>query len=81
MEEELAELALKCFDGDPEKAIALLKLLKISLQPECALPDVKMELPEDECCRWSIEGQCWIDMPDSLRKCVKPCMHFENKVK
>ena len=78
-EEELAELALKCFDGDPEKAVALLKLLKLSLQPECSMPDLEMKLPE-EVCRWEKTGQCWVNMPDSLRPCKKPCTCFEKIV-
>lgn len=77
--EDLSELALKCFDGDPEKATALLKLLVLSLEPECNMPKVEMKLPE-EMCRWEKSGQCWVDMPDSLKKCVKPCACFENCV-
>lgn len=79
MEEELSDLALKCFDGDPEKAIALLKLLRLSLQPDCAVPNVEMYLPE-ETCRWEKSGQCWMDMPDSVRPCNKPCAYFEKHV-
>ena len=78
-EERISELALECFDGDPDKALALLELLKISLQPECSMPDLEMQLPEEKC-RWEKEGKCWVDMPDSLRTCSKPCTCFENKV-
>lgn len=78
-EDKISELSLKCFDGDPEKAVALLELLKISLQPECSMPDVVMHLPEEKC-RWEREGRCWVDMPDSLRNCIKPCTCFENSV-
>lgn len=78
-EERIAELALKCFDGDHEKAVALLELLKISLQPEISMPDVSMHLPE-EVCYWEREGECWKDIPDSLRKCTKPCQFFNSCV-
>ena len=78
-EDRIAELALKCFDGDPEKAVALLELLKISLQSDCDMPEVEISLPEEHC-RWEREGQCWLDMPDSLRKCNLPCSCFENGV-
>ena len=77
-EDKIAELALKCFDGDPDKAVALLELLKISLQPNCSMPDLEMHVPEE--CRWEKEGQCWLQMPDSIRKCTKPCTYFENVV-
>ena len=80
MEEDISELALKCFDGDPEKAIALLQLLKLTIQPECDVPEAEMHLPE-EVCRGEKDTQCWIDMPDSLRKCKKPCAYFEKRVK
>ena len=79
MEERIAELALKCFDGDPDKALALLELLKISLQPECSMPNVEMQLPEEACC-WEREGDCWKDIPDSIRKCKKPCSFFKSIV-
>ena len=49
-EEKIAELALKCFDGDPDKAVALLELLKVSLQKDSSLPDMDMHLPEEICC-------------------------------
>lgn len=77
MEEELSELALRCFDGDPDKAVALLKLLRLSLQPDCVMPEVEMHLP-NEACRWEKSGQCWMDMPDSLKPCSKPCSYFKN---
>ena len=47
-ENEVIELALKCFDGNHEKALALLTLLKINLQEGCSLPEVEMVLPEEE---------------------------------
>ena len=75
MEEELAELALKCFDGDPEKAVALLKLLKLSLQSDVDVIEER-DIPVDSC-RWEKTGQCWLNMPDSLRPCTKPCTCFE----
>lgn len=78
-EERIAELALKCFDGEPDKAVALLELLKISLNPACKLPDVEMHLPEEICC-YEREGNCWKDIPDSIRPCRKPCAFFENGV-
>lgn len=78
-EERIAELALKCFDGDPEKALALLELLKISIQPEIAMPQLDMTLPEEKC-YWEKEGECWKDIPDSLRKCKKPCKFFNSCV-
>lgn len=78
-EERIAELALKCFDGDPDKALALLELLKISLQEDCSLPEMDMHLPEETCC-YEREGDCWKDVPDSLRPCQKPCTFFKNNV-
>ena len=77
-EERIAELALKCFDGDQEKALALLELLKISLSPEIEMPNVEMELPE-ECC-WEKEGSCYKDIPDSICICRKPCTFFKLRV-
>ena len=65
-EERIAELALKCFDGNSEKALALLELLKISLIPECDFPDVELQLPEDTC-YYERNGNCWKDIPDSVR--------------
>ena len=79
-EDEIAELALKCFDGDQEKALALLTLLKISLQNDCDLPDVEMVLPEEPCEYRDKYGMCWLDMPDSLRECSIPCMKLENNI-
>jgi hypothetical protein len=79
MEDRIAELAMKCFDGDPDKAIALLELLKLSLQPECSMPDVKMLLPE-EVCYWEKEGNCYKDIPDSIGPCKKPCTFFKNRI-
>ena len=78
MEERIAELALKCFDGDPDKALALLELLKISLQPEGNFPDVEMKLPE-ETCYYEKEGDCWKDVPDSISLCRKPCEFFKSR--
>jgi hypothetical protein len=78
-EERIAELALKCFDGNPEKALALLELLRISIQPECSMPDVEMQLPEETCC-YEREGDCWKDIPDSIRACRKPCLFFKSSV-
>ena len=73
-EEELANLALECFEGDTDKAVALLKLIKLSLSDEQAcLYDVD--------CRWCKEGQCWLNMPDSLRDCKLPCLYAEKRVK
>jgi hypothetical protein len=79
-EDEIAELALKCFDGDQEKALALLTLLKISLQNDCDLPDVEMVLPEEPCEYRDKYGKCWLDMPDSLRECSIPCTKLENNI-
>lgn len=76
-EERIAELALKCFDGDPDKALALLELLRMSLEPECSFPNVEMKLPEENCC-YEREGNCWKDIPDSIRKCEKPCEFFRS---
>lgn len=73
-EERIAELAMKCFDGDSEKALALLELLKISLQPDIEMPKVCMK------CIWEHSGQCWKDIPDSIRKCKKPCAFLEVSV-
>lgn len=78
-EEKIAELALKCFDGDPDKAVALLELLKVSLQKDSSLPDMDMHLPEEICC-WEKEGNCWKDIPDSIRPCKKPCSFFESSI-
>lgn len=79
-EDEIAELALKCFDGDNEKALALLKLLRITLQGECDMPEVKMVFPKEECEYRDKYGKCWLDMPDSLRECSVPCIKFENDI-
>ena len=79
-EDEIAELALKCFDRDHEKALALLTLLKISLQEDCDLPEVEMVLPEEECEYRDKYGKCWLDMPDSLRKCSLPCNKLQNGI-
>lgn len=77
MEDRIAELALLCFDGNPEKATALLELLKISLQlDEDKIPEVKQPV-----CVWEREGQCFKDIPDSLRACKKPCAFLEIDVK
>ena len=70
-EERIADLALKCFDGDPDKSIALLELLKLSIQPEVEMPKVQMK------CTWEHSGQCWKDIPDSIRSCKKPCAFME----
>ena len=75
-EDKIAELALKCFDGDHEKAIALLELLKISIEPTCKMPDVEMQL-DDPSCRWEKCGDCWKDIPDSIRRCKKPCAFYK----
>lgn len=79
-ENEIAELALRCFDGDDEKALALLQLLKISLQLDCDMPKVEMVLTEESTCCWEKEGMCWKDVPDSIRKCEKPCTFLQNKL-
>ena len=75
-ENEIAELALKCFDGNHEKAVALLELLKISLEPECKMPDLEMQL-EEETCYWERCNNCWKDVPDSIKQCKKPCEFFK----
>lgn len=72
-----AELALKCFDGDTQKAEALLELLNISMDMPASMPDVKMKLPEDSRCEWEHNGECWKDIPDSCLKCKIPCTFFK----
>ena len=47
MTEEPIELALKCFDGDNEKAEALLKLLALSSAEHVAMPNLNMLIPEE----------------------------------
>lgn len=47
MTEEPLELALKCFDGDYEKAEALLKLLALSSEVRVSMPNLSMVIPED----------------------------------
>ena len=71
------ELALRCFDGDPEKAEALLELLHLSEIP-CATADLDMLLPDE--CRWEKDGKCWRDIPDSCITCRKPCNFFELRI-
>lgn len=73
------ELALKCFDGDPEKAEALLTLLNMSSQPICAFTEMEMTLPEEQCC-WENKGYCTKDIPDSYFKCRKPCTFYKSGV-
>ena len=72
-EEELASLALECFEGDADKAVALLKLIKLSISDE-------QTFLCNADCRWCKEGQCWLNMPDSLRACVLPCSYAEKRV-
>ena len=48
MDETIITLALKCFDGDSEKAHALLKLLELSNCPEVTMPRATMILPEED---------------------------------
>ena len=79
MEDKTVELALKCFDGDGEKAEALLTLLNISTQPLCNFPKVEMSLPED-ICKWKNGEECWKDIPDSCLKCKIPCEYYEPMV-
>lgn len=74
-EEELASLALECFEGDADKAVALLKLIKLSLSDEHVY-----QRGVNEDCRWCKEGQCWLNMPDSLRACTLPCSYAEKRV-
>lgn len=75
-EDEIAELALFCFDGDSRKAVALLELLKMSLEPECKMPNVEMNL-EEETCYWERCNNCLKDVPDSIKQCKKPCKFFK----
>ena len=49
MDEEVIKLALRCFDGDAEKAEALLKLLGLYSESHVSMPQVFMILPEDTC--------------------------------
>lgn len=74
--DKIAELALTCCEGDSKRATALLELLKISLQ----LGD---EMPLIGCyeCVWEHSGQCFKDIPDSIRACKKPCAFMEIDVK
>lgn len=72
---EAIDLALKVVDGDEEKAIALLELL--SLQPLKGTPiKGKLNLPEESCIWCKDGGDCWVDMPDSKRKCEGLCSRF-----
>ena len=47
MTEEPIELALKCFDGNIEKAEALLKLLELSSGEHVIMPNLDMIVPEE----------------------------------
>ena len=47
MTEEPIELALKCFDGNSEKAEALLKLLALSSVEHVLMPNLNMLIPEE----------------------------------
>ena len=72
---EAIELALKVVDGDEEKATALLELL--SLQPLHTSPiKGKLNLPDESCVWCKDEGDCWVDMPDSKRKCEGNCSRW-----
>lgn len=72
---EAIDLALKVVGGDEERATALLELL--SLVPLKGTPiKGKLNLP-DESCTWCRDGgDCWVDMPDSKRKCEGNCSRY-----
>ena len=46
--EEIWNMALTCFDGDQNKAVVLLKLLKCFPTTEVKMPSVTMLLPDEE---------------------------------
>ena len=72
---EAIELALKVVDGNKEKAEALLELLK--LKPLNSSPiKGKLNLPDETCTWCREEGECWVDMPDSKRKCEGTCKRY-----
>ena len=70
--DKIAELALTCCEGDAKRATALLELFKISLQL-----DGEMSLVGCKKCLWEHSGQCFKDIPDSIRACKKPCEFME----
>ena len=66
--------ALFLFDGDKDKAITLLELLK---EAAYGTPK-KFNLNHSPNCRWCKEGDCWFHMPDSKLKCKREnCQFFE----
>ena len=77
MNYEREKLAEFLFDGNKEKAKILLALLN---EEEFTIPsefkDLKMQLPEYSCNWCTSTGDCYLDMPDSLRECKGKCLSF-----
>lgn len=75
-EEQVVELASKCFDGNEEKIKAFLTLFNlINYQKVNPVDDVKMVLPED-CIHETEEQECLLEFPDSVNHCKQPCNFY-----
>lgn len=80
MEDTRLELALSITNGDRAKAGDLLNLIDYSMRKSSKFPDVKMVLPEEgEECFWYAKGECWVEVPDSVKPCKGKCSSFLNK--
>ena len=78
MDYEREKLAEFLFDGDKEKARILLTLLdEKSFKAPPEFKNLKMQLPEHSCSWCNSYGECFYDMPDSLRKCEGKCSRYQ----
>ena len=78
MDYEREKLAEFLFDGDKAKAKALLTLLdEKSFKAPPEFKNLKMQLPEYSCLWCTLCGECYVDMPDSLRDCEGKCSSYQ----
>ena len=64
---------------DVEKAKLLLQLIDMTVNKGGKMPNVKMVLADESCAWCQNGGECWVNMPDSVRVCEGTCDSYWEK--